>query len=245
MIKKIKNFPSYLKTIKDDLLHHIPNTRKNSEELVWAQIFNNTIAESSWLLNKSLSPGRWAVGYPGLYILYRIYNDIKPKQILEFGLGESSKLLIQYHKAFDSKITIVEHNQEWINFFSIANYNVSSFTKVLPLTEKKIQGKQTRTYANLETIYQKQHYDVIVIDGPYGSISFSRSQIIDLVENDCLKEEFIIVMDDYDRKGEIETMDKVEDLLRKKGIEFKTGIYEGQKKTYILCTQAYQYLCQL
>lgn len=34
-------------------------------------------------------------------------------------------------------------------------------------------------------------------------------------------------MDDYNREGEVEMMNIVEDLFRKKEIVFKIGIYEG------------------
>lgn len=245
MLQKIKHFPDYLKRIKDDLLHHIPNARKNTDELVWAQVFNSTITNSTWLKNQSFSPGRWAIGYPGLYILYRTYNDIKPKNVLEFGLGESSKLLIQYHNSFDSEISIVDHNKEWIDFFSQTHYNIDKYIKVLPTYIKIIDGKQTLTYNQIDELYKVNHYNLIVIDGPYGSNSYSRSQIIDLVENNCLHDDFIIIMDDYNRPGEVQTMNKVEKILHEKGIRFKTGVYRGQKDTYILCSLKYQYLCEL
>ena len=236
---------SFLRKLKKSIITNSEHIKATTDELLWAHKFTNTISNSKWLKDQSFSPGRWAMGYPGLYLLYRIYNDVKPKHILEFGLGESSKLLVQYHRAFESEITIVEHNEDWIKFFSTSNGDWSEFIQVLPLLEKTVAGKQTRTYAQLELIYKKHHYDVIIIDGPYGSPSFSRSQIIDLIANDCLKEEFIIVMDDYNRPGEKETMNSVENLLRDKSITFKTGVYEGQKTTFILCTKGFEYLCEL
>lgn len=42
-----------------------------------ATIFNSTITSSEWLVNKSFSPRRSAMGYQALYPLYRILNDIK------------------------------------------------------------------------------------------------------------------------------------------------------------------------
>ena len=72
---------------------------KKTDELNWSAIFNSAISGSSWFKKQSLYPGRWAAGYPFLYILFRVYNDIKPKRILEFGLGETSKLSYQYIEA--------------------------------------------------------------------------------------------------------------------------------------------------
>ncbi len=245
MRRRLKNLLLHIKTIKNSLISDIPTSKRNTNELVWAQVFNSSITGSSWLKNASFSPGRWAVGYPGLYILYRIYNDVKPASILEFGLGESSKLLLQYHKSHISEITIVDHNQEWVDYFSQAYDNVNDVVTLLPTTYKTIQGSKTLTYNNLEKILHPKCYNLIVIDGPYGSNTFSRSQIIDLVTNDCLAEDFIIVMDDYNRPGEVQTMNEVQILLKQKGYTFKTGIYSGQKDTFILCSPKYQYLCEL
>ena len=37
---------------------------KTQNEILWAQIFNSTIQSSAWFKDQSISPGRWAAGYP-------------------------------------------------------------------------------------------------------------------------------------------------------------------------------------
>lgn len=64
-----------------------------SSENVWANIFNNTISNSPWLKDKSFSPGRWGVGYAYLYVMYRVLNEIRPRRILELGLGQSTRMI--------------------------------------------------------------------------------------------------------------------------------------------------------
>ena len=91
------------------------------DELYWAQIYNSTIQNSNWLEDKSVSPGRWAVGYNYLYVLYRILDDIRPSHILELGLGQSTKIIGQY-AAFcglpeQIEHVVVEHDDEWKQFF--------------------------------------------------------------------------------------------------------------------------------
>ncbi len=117
----IENINEKLEVIKqsnNDILTAI-NTSKDilreskniNKEILWAETFNNTISDSNWLKDKSFSPGRWAVGYQYLYAVYRILNAVKPKKILELGLGQSTKLLNQYAKANkDVKHTVVEHD---------------------------------------------------------------------------------------------------------------------------------------
>ncbi len=68
-------------------------SKRYSEEAVWAEIFNNTISNSTWLNDKTFSPGRWAVGYPAIYAIYRILNEVQPRMILELGLGQSTRII--------------------------------------------------------------------------------------------------------------------------------------------------------
>ena len=92
---------------------------RNSAEAVWAEIFNNTVTNSEWLKDKTFSPGRWAVGYPYLYVMYRVLDVVRPKAILELGLGQSTKMIAQYSMAnTDVKHYVVERDLNWVAFFS-------------------------------------------------------------------------------------------------------------------------------
>ena len=71
-------------------------TYRVNNEILWAEIFNSTIQDSLWFKDKSLSPGRWAAGYPFLYALYRTLNEKHPLNILELGMGQTTKLISQY-----------------------------------------------------------------------------------------------------------------------------------------------------
>ena len=88
-------------------------------EILWSQIYHDTIIDSEWLLDKAVSPGgphRWAVGYNFLYALYRILDEMHPKNVLEMGL-ESTKLTGQYARYFSAGHTVVEHDKEWTKFY--------------------------------------------------------------------------------------------------------------------------------
>jgi hypothetical protein len=220
--------------------------KRNSEEIVWAQVFNSAITDSKWLRHQSFNPGRWAAGYPMLYILYRIYNDIKPKQILEFGLGESTKLAYQY-KASQTQagLDIIEQDENWLNFFSSEIYDVRPNTVLLPLVKQTIQGFETNVYGNLLQALPSPLYNLIVIDGPWGSERYSRYQIVEIVENNKLAADFVILLDDYNRIGEQDTAQHLREALKRKGIAFNEGVYAGAKQTLLLCSPNYAFLTSL
>lgn len=219
------------------------NTNK---EILWANIFNSTIESSPWLKYRSLSPGRWAVGYAGLYIIYRVLNDTKPASILEFGLGESTKITSQYILSqLEKSLVVIEQDQNWLSYFSNEILDVKPYTKVLPIKKELVHGKLTNVYTDLIENINDKKYDFIIIDGPWGTRHYSRSQILNIAEADLLADKFIIIMDDYNRKGERQTIKALKKILDKKQIKYTQGIYKGIKETLILCSPDYQFLATL
>ena len=62
----------------------INNLNRNVNELIWANIFHDATKGCAWLdrENFAINPGRWAVGYNYFYVVFRILNEFKPKNIL-------------------------------------------------------------------------------------------------------------------------------------------------------------------
>lgn len=115
------------------LLNLIMNFRGTVREIYWSNIWHDTIRGIPWLENMpSISPGRWAVGYNYLYVMTRILNDKNPKSVLELGLGASSTLISQYFNYIEKNMMdtqspsqynylIAEHNDDWINFYTLSH----------------------------------------------------------------------------------------------------------------------------
>ncbi len=218
----------------------------NPREILWGSIFRDTVTDSPWLKNKSFSPGRWAAGYPMLYILYRVLNDTKPRRILEFGLGESSKLTYQYVKSHGNcELTIIEQDRAWLDFFEGEVFPVKEFTHICPVEKRLIDGTQSYIYGQLDAITKDRIYDFVIIDGPWGSEKNSRSQMVDIVTNNIDPDNFVIILDDYNRKGERQTFRKAREVLRKAGKDPVVGTYQGCKTTAIMCSGNYRFLCSL
>lgn len=90
-----------------------------NNELKYAFIFNDTIKNSSWLDKTDFSLVNSAANYSFMYSLYRILNEDRPKNILELGLGQTTKLTSQYANHFDDvKLTVFETDEDWIEVFS-------------------------------------------------------------------------------------------------------------------------------
>lgn len=139
-------------------------------EAVWAAIFNNTIVNSQWLVDKTFAPGRWAVGYPYLYVMYRVLNEVRPKKILELGLGQSTRMIGQYAAACsDVEHIVVEHDLEWIRFLKmIFSYPIiarlCSWSEMVAYKEVAA----VRVFSDFKEHFVGQKFDFISIDAPFG-----------------------------------------------------------------------------
>lgn len=217
---------------------------KNTNEIIWANIFNNTISNSKWLKDKSCSPGRWAVGYPCLYVIYRVLNDVKPRSILELGLGQSTRLMVQYAKYSNAEHFVVEHDKNWINFF-LNDVEISK-SKVIQLDREMVPYKEAeavRVFKGFKSKFQDNKFDFIFIDAPLGGDmkKYSRIDVLSILPS-CLENNFIILIDDYNRIGEKNTLKEIERILKDNNIAYRKGIYSGQKDCVVICSEELSFI---
>lgn len=214
---------------------------RDLSELLWANIYHDTIQDQDWAKKVSISPYDMAINYSMLYLLTRILTEYKINQILEFGLGQSSKFINAYLESVDneSKHHIVEHDKEWIAFFS---KNVNSKSKIIQLNliKVKLESTEVQLFENLNE-HIDSDYNLYLIDGPHGLSNFSRYDICNIANTFNIDDDFIIIIDDCDRKGEQETMMKLIDILNNKGIKLYTKVFKGSKSQMVIATDKYKF----
>ncbi|OOV18376.1 hypothetical protein [Flavobacterium sp. LM4] len=229
------------------------NRKKQSEilaltqEVLWANIYHDSIRGKEYLEKLSLNIGRWAGNYPFFYLLNRIMHDAKPERILEFGLGESSKFIsVCLENNLKRGIhQIIEQSDEWNSDFN-SKFKLSSFSDVAvcPIKQKTINGFEVNCYDLLENhIHEK--YDLYLIDGPFGSPRFSRYDVIMLAEKLTASDEFIMIVDDSNRQGEKDTINELCKLFKNKNIKIYQQVFHGEKQTWIVTTQKYRFLTSI
>ena len=225
------------------------DSARHASEAVWAQIFNNTISESLWLKDKTFSPGRWAVGYPYLYGMYRVLNETRPKRILELGLGQSPRMIAQYAAAFqDVEHIVVEHDPEWVEFFC-NDFPLPKNTKVVMLEREMVPYKDAeavRVFKGFKETFQGQKFDFISVDAPLGGDmkQYARIDVLNLIP-DGLGENFVIMVDDCNRIGETNTVKEIQQRLADYQIGHQTGWYQGEKISVLICPVRMGFLCSM
>jgi len=217
------------------------------QTLVNAQRFISAIGNCEWLRYKSFIPGGWAMDNVALYTLFRIITHMKPKNVLEFGLGQSSLMIHQYAAFYENvQALTIEHDSEWISFFcnGIPEY-IKMSIKQVDVECIEYSGFETLTYKNVETLKDGCWYDFFIVDGPFGSDHYSRSQIIEMV-NENLPERFCILIDDSNRIGEEETIKELCKILTNQKREYHIINYHGEKTMHtVICSSDLKFLTSL
>ena len=231
-IKQLININNEISNIKVRLDY----ADKQISESIWANIYHDSIRGFSHLETLPLNIGRWAGNYSFFYILNRVLKDFQPKNILELGLGESSKFISTYIQNYliDSQHVIAEHDINWINVFK-RNFKLSDNSKIIELNleTKNIHGHEVISY-NRFCLNFNEVYDFIIIDAPFGSSRFSRCDIVEYIAHKDFLNDFVIILDDTDRLGEKDTLKIIIELLKEKRDDIFQQTYSGSKSSTLI-----------
>ena len=154
-----------------------------------------------------------------------------PRRILELGLGQSTKLTGQYARYFGAAHVVVEHDREWVEFFCPGWKKLSQQTRIYisPLEETEFNGQRYYAYRDFGRIMKEMESpcDLVLVDGPFGGRSErSRRDIIAYLPQ-LLSKDFVIMVDDCDRKGEQNLLQEIKDILGRNHIEYVFGLYKS------------------
>ena len=214
-------------------------------EILRAQIFNNTITGSEWLKYKSFSPGEWAAGYGLLYTIYRSLSSVKPSSLVEFGLGQSSKMIHQYADFYRKEAVTIEHDKKWVDFFESGREGEYPIpVRLVDLETIAYKGQETVTYKDIDKVLEGKKFDFVLVDGPFGSDRYSRSEVINVAMRN-LADDFCIILDDTDRSAEMETACEVMDVLKEAGVSFCHTTYKAAKHHTLVCSPDWKFLTSL
>lgn len=242
-----KNYEEVTKALSD-INRKCGSADKHSSESVWSQVFHDAIQNSEWLLDKKFFPGRWAVGYPAMYMIYRVLENFKPKSILELGLGQSTRVIGQYSSYNKNvKHIVCEQDSSWIEFFK-RDFELPRNTKIQQLEYEyaSYNDSEVRQYKNFKSVFNSERFNFIVIDAPLGGDlkKYSRVDVVQLMPQ-ILEDDFVIIMDDYNRTQERNTIEDMKTILRKNNISFVDAKFYGQKETVILCSMSLSFLTSI
>ncbi len=218
-------------------------------ESVFAHIFHDTTRTSSWFHDRNISPSRFAANYTLLYLLYRILDEMRPQQILDIGMGETSRLISQYVRNVpDAKHVLLEEDRLWIDVFS-SKFSLPNNTEILQLPYETIDFMNDRVpvFKGLKEALAGRRFNLITIDAPSPSqdeieTQFRRIDLIQLVP-DCLAEDFIILQHDVDHPMIKNSSALLLETLTKAGIDYAKATYLGRRETLVIASRSLAHFC--
>ena len=241
---------SFKRIEKDFNSENYKKMEKTMNEIKYSLIFKDTIKNSEWLTNNKFSLNNSSSNYSYMYLLYRVLDETHPKNILEFGLGQTTKMLNQFSEYYSAKIKVIEDNEEWIKHFS----KFLDPNKNMEILKTELEEFESENSTNIRynlKLKKRDKFDLILVDGPFGGRlgdekipqEYPRSNIWNLLDN--LKDEFIIIFDDYDRPGERNTASELMKKLDSNSIPYMKKMYKALKYQLIICSENYNFLTWL
>ena len=217
-------------------------------DIQWGQRLQLLCMGSNWFKG-GVFPGGWAVGFAFLCVLYRVLDEFRPASILEVGLGQSTKMTTAYMKSeLNANATIhniVEHDEEWADFMKNSIDLKKSKLIILPLIQKEYKGSSGIAYEGFSDKVGTDKYELILIDGPFGSGGkFSRIDILSIVP-ECLADDFVIMVDDTERKGEKNTCEELCRILKQNNIDYVFSEYVGEKNFTVIASKSRKFVCSM
>ena len=101
--------------------------------------------------------------------------------------------------------------------------------RLTPLIEIELDDQRPRWYERVTD----DPFDLLLIDGPIGTARFSRFGAVDYIRR-TVRKDFVIVLDDAERKGENDTLERISGWLRAANIDFKLGHLVGRTTQAVL-----------
>ena len=218
-------------------------SQRHYQELNFADLLHDSTSNSPWLKDKNFALYGWAANYSFIYTLFRILDNVKPAHILEMGLGQTSVLTSQYvaNNNHEAKLDIIENDESWIKVYEpklAKSQNIKLHQCDIEFID--YDGAQSRKYKEINKITKDKKYNLIIVDGPFGGgQKLPRSNIVELVEHN-LAQDFIIIFDDAERKGEQNTIAQTKAKLTELGIEFGTQQRDALKSQYLIFSKSYE-----
>jgi len=165
----------------------------------------------------------WALARTDLDHLLEILGDREGNDVVELGAGAGTVELARGVARLGGRLTSVEHDGAWVAQVSDAlrNAGFSDCARVIhaPLEPHPLAQAGTPWYSRAALCELPERIDLLLVDGPPGSIGeMARAPALEALA-DRLAADAVVVLDDVHRRGERATVERWESRT---GFRFST-----------------------
>jgi len=209
-----------------------PSARLFGSELIYQAIVHRELARLG--IDRPFYPVRSAATYSYLYLLIRICTELPVRSVLELGCGQSTLLLDELSRMKNLEITSLEHDEGWAKRIATQCERVGLERR--PLERRRLAGADAEVY---DFDAADRRFDVLLVDGPRGTRRNSRRGALAFVES-ALAEDFIIIFDDAERRGELDTIGETLRHLDRRRIEYSTAMVRSVNSQFVIATPGFR-----
>lgn len=175
-----------------------------------------------------------------LYVITRAFSEFPIASVLELGCGQSTLLLAALNRKRDRPASIrsVDQDPEWADWLrAVVDHEVV----VSELVPKTVGGHAIRHYR--DGYFDKtKTYELVIVDGPSVAgpqAALARLGCLEILET-SLAPDFIVIVDDAERKGEGILVDLMRSHFKASGTAFGETSIIAAKRQHIFCGGKYR-----
>jgi len=207
-------------------------------EIVYRDVFLRDLRRLG--IDDDFYPVGSAANHGLLYAITRCFVQFPITTVLELGCGQSSLLLAALNRTLNAPASIrsVDQDPQWADSLRSA---VSHEVVCSELVPKTVRGYSIRHYR--DGYFEKtKAYDLVIVDGPSAhppENSNARLGCLEVVET-ALAPDFIVLVDDTERKGEGILVDLIRSHLKSRGAAFGETSIIAAKRQHIFSGGKFQ-----
>ncbi len=185
----------------------------HSREIIYQHMFLQGLRAEG--IERPFYATRGAANFSLLYLLLRCMTELPVRRMVELGAGQSSLLIDCLARGRAVQCLSVEHDPGWAERIT---GQVAHDVLLAPLVQKSVCGRLTVTYDLDPAAYGPA--DLLLVDGPQGSRRHSRRGGLEWVAHALAPEHFLVIFDDAERAGEMDTIRAAVGQLERSGRAF-------------------------
>lgn len=236
-LRRVNARRSLHKLIKANKLEFYGGGDATIQEIRARHLFEIAARSTGWCPS-SIYPIGGASGALLSYILLRVLEEFPFTNALELGAGHSTRMLDAWSKEKGTFACTLEHDEAWASRMSSLCVSENSRILYRPLEDVHLEGRHCRWYSKAKAELDGKKHDLLIVDGPVGTKRFSRIGVSSIIP-EVLSTDWLIIWDDIDRPGDLESFALVIRLLRERGIEHNNLILEGDGRVGLIFTDKF------
>lgn len=220
-------------------IEHIPASNPSDNALRAFKLLERVERECPWLPNDLYPAAAGSSGALLTYLLVRALKELRIESTLELGAGQSTRILSSHASTFGSQSLTFEEDRWWAEQLVENISHGRSTITVSPVVSSRCEGKTTRFYDDYSRIIGGRRFSLFLVDGPIGSKSFSRLGAVESIP-EHLDDEWIVIWDDLDRPGDLESFGMALRKLRRLGVQHHHALFDGDRTVGVIYTPGYR-----